>query len=150
MLNIIRTDSTHKDFINLVKHLDAYLAEKDGDEHAFYDQFNKIDHLNNVILACDGELAVACGAIKAFTQGVMEVKRMYTNPDYRGKQIASRVLNELESWAKEMGNSKCILETGKRQVEAIAFYQKNGYRQIENYGQYQNVENSMCFEKMIG
>jgi GNAT superfamily N-acetyltransferase len=150
MLNIIRTDSTHKDFINLVKHLDAYLAEKDGDEHAFYDQFNKIDHLNNFILACDGELAVACGAIKAFAQGVMEVKRMYTNPDYRGKQIASRVLNELESWAKEMGNSKCILETGIRQVEAIALYQKNGYRRIENYGQYQNVENSICFEKMIG
>ena len=42
MTKIIRTDSDNKDFIELVKYLDADLAVKDGDQHSFYNQFNKI------------------------------------------------------------------------------------------------------------
>jgi len=47
----------------------------------------------------------------------------------------------------ELGYEKCILETGKKQPEAIALYKKNGYKLIPNYGQYAEVENSVCFEK---
>ena len=79
----------------------------------------------------------------------MEVKRMYTLPDFRGKGIATIVLQELEKWAKELRMEKCMLETGKRQPEAIALYTKNGYRLIPNYGQYAGVENSVCFEKLL-
>jgi GNAT superfamily N-acetyltransferase len=81
---------------------------------------------------------------------IMEVKRMYTLPEYRGKGIASIVLAELEKWAAELGYQKTVLETGKRQPEAIALYEKNNYRQIPNYGQYAGVENSVCFEKELG
>ena len=42
---IIRTSSDHSDFIQLVRLLDADLKIRDGDEHAFYDQFNKIQHI---------------------------------------------------------------------------------------------------------
>lgn len=45
---------------------------------------------------------------------------------------------------------KCVLETGIRQPEAIALYKRSGYVQIPNYGQYLNVENSVCFEKVLG
>ena len=55
MIKIIRTDSKNKDFSNLVKELDAYLKTTDGDEHEFYNQFNNIDVLNNVILAYDDQ-----------------------------------------------------------------------------------------------
>jgi GNAT superfamily N-acetyltransferase len=79
----------------------------------------------------------------------MEVKRMYTIPELRGKGIASAILRKLEEWAKEMSNEKCILETGKKQVEAIKLYKKNNYKIIENYGQYANVDNSFCFEKAL-
>ncbi|MGE5795510.1 MAG: GNAT family N-acetyltransferase, partial [Ignavibacteria bacterium] len=81
--------------------------------------------------------------------GIMEVKRMYTIPEYRGKGIATRVLIELERWALELSYSKCILETGKKQPEAIALYKKNGYKLISNFGQYEGAENSVCFEKEI-
>ena len=63
--------------------------------------------------------------------------------------IASIVLTELEKWAREMGIKKCILETGKKQPEAISLYQKNGYAVIPNFGQYEDVENSVCFEKLL-
>ncbi len=149
MINLIRTNSGNKDFIELVTVLDIYLAEKDGEEHAFYNQFNKISNLNNVIVAYNENTAIGCGAIKEFSPGIMEVKRMFTNPGYRSLGIASKVLNELENWARELSYTKCILETGKRQVEAIELYKKNGYSLIPSYGQYKNAENSLCFEKSL-
>jgi putative acetyltransferase len=101
------------------------------------------------VVAYENEKPVGCGAIKEFEPGTMEVKRMYVSPDERKKGIASNILNELEIWSLELSCSKCILETGKRQPEAIALYKKNGYRAIPNYGQYANVENSVCFEKRL-
>ena len=80
----------------------------------------------------------------------MEVKRMFVDLAFRGNGIASIILNELEKWAKELGYSGCILETGKKQPEAIKLYKKNGYAIIPNYGQYKQVENSVCFEKALG
>jgi GNAT superfamily N-acetyltransferase len=148
-MNALRTDSTHPDFIDLVHSLDAYLARIDGEEHDYYHQYNKIDLLKNVIVIYDKDVAVGCGAIKAIDSERMEVKRMFTLPEYRGKGIASTVLSELENWAKALGYKYCVLETGKRMPDAIGLYQKAGYQIIENYGQYIGVENSVCFEKLI-
>ena len=149
MIEILRTDSSNTDFINLVKFLDIDLAIRDGDEHSFYAQFNKLDAIKYVVLAVENGQAVGCGAIKEYDLDTMEVKRMYTSPQSRGKKIASRVLAELENWAKELSYKRCILETGNKQPEAIALYNRNSYQRILNYGQYANVENSLCFEKVI-
>ena len=150
MIHLIRTNSSNPDFIALVKQLDAELEIRDGDEHPFYDQFNKIHDIKYVVVAYELDKPVACGAIKEYSPGVMEVKRMFTLDGSRGKGIASLILKELESWAKELGIQKCILETGIKQPEAIRLYQKNNYIHIPNFGQYAGVENSVCFEKEIG
>lgn len=149
MIRIIRTDSDNQDFVGLVRYLDADLAVRDGTEHSFYSQFNEIDTIKYVVVAYDNGKPVGCGAIKEFNQSTMEIKRMYTAPGSRGKGIATEVLTELEVWATELSYEKCILETGKRQPEAIALYKKNGYKRIPNYGQYAEMENSLCFEKAI-
>lgn len=149
MINIVRTNSDNQDFITLVKLLDIELAERDGIDHPFYAQYNKIDKIKYVAVAYENKNPVSCGAIKEYEPGTMEVKRMYTLSEYRGKGIATLLLNELERWAKELGYEKCILETGKKQPEAIRLYEKNRYKLIPNYGQYAGVENSVCFEKEI-
>lgn len=149
MMSLLRTDSENQDFRTLVRELDAYLAEKDGDEHAFYAQFNKIEAIHHVLVVYEGEQAVGCGAIKQYAPDMMEVKRMFVLPAHRGKGIASKILVELENWARELGFAKCILETGKRQIEAIALYERNQYQRTANYGQYAGVENSVCFEKIL-
>ena len=77
MIEIIRTDSENKDFVELVRHLDAELAVRDGDDHAFYAQFNKIAKLKHVVLAYDDGKALGCGAIRELESGDMEVKRMF-------------------------------------------------------------------------
>ena len=74
---------------------------------------------------------------------------MFVLPEFRNKGLASMVLSALENWAKELGYQTCVLETGKKQPEAIALYEKAGYRQIPNYGQYAGIENSVCFEKKL-
>lgn len=150
MPSLERTNSTHPDFIALIRDLDAYLSITDGDDHAFYDQFNKVDKINHVVIAYENEIPIGCGAIKEFSADSMEVKRMYTSPNGRKKGIATAILKELENWAKELGYTKCVLETGKRQNDAIALYQKVGYQIIPNYGQYIGIENSVCFAKNLG
>lgn len=149
MLRLIRTDSSNSDFINLVRLLDAELAIRDGDQHDFYHQFNKIDMIKYAIVAYENNEPVGCGAIKEFAPDAMEVKRMYTVPAFRGKGLASKILTELETWAAELLYQKCILETGKKQPEAISLYKRSGYDIIPNYGQYAGVENSVCFEKIL-
>ena len=147
MITIKRTNSDNKDFIELVKFLDADLARRDGTEHSFYAQFNKIDKIKYVVVAYENDQPIGCGAIKEYSPNMVEVKRMYTSPGNRGKGIATKILIELEKWATELSYQKCILETGKRQSEAVALYKKNGYKLISNYGQYAGIENSLCFEK---
>ncbi len=149
MIEIKRTNSQNEDFIQLVAALDKDLAIRDGDEHGFYAQFNKISNLNYVVVVYNNQLPVACGAIKPYEPNCMEVKRMFVPEPERGKGWASMVLKELEKWAFELGTSKLILETGLKQPEAIALYRKNNYIVIPNYGQYANIENSVCFEKKI-
>lgn len=149
MIRLKRTTSTNTDFIELVKQLDAYLKVVDGDDHEFYNQYNGLEALQNVVVLYIDTIPVGCGAFKPYEDNAVEIKRMYSNPDYRNQGIATKVLTELEAWAKETKHQSCILETGKRQVEAVAFYQKCGYQIIPNYGQYTQMENSICFEKML-
>lgn len=149
MLQLIRTDSTNTDFQTLVRLLDQDLGERDGAEHAYYAQFNKIDHIQHVVVAYLNDEAVGCGAFKPYADSLVEIKRMFVRPALRGQRIAQQVLTELETWAAELNVSGFVLETGKRQPEAIRLYQRCGYEIIPNYGQYAGVENSVCMQKLI-
>ena len=149
MINIIRTDSTNKDFQDLVFLLDADLKKRDGDEHTFYRQFNHINSIKHTVVAYKDKQPIACGAFKQYSHNTVEIKRMFVHSDHRGQGIAQKILRELEQWATELRYDSFILETGKRQPEAIRLYEKAGYIRIPNYGQYQNVENSVCMKKNI-
>ncbi len=149
MLRLYRTDASDADFIKLVALLDEELAERDGDEHSFYQQFNHIDNLSYVLLIKENNEAIGCGAIKVLAHDAMEVKRMFILKELRGRGLAGSVLAELEKWTLELGYANCRLETGKRQWEAIALYERKGYQRIPNYGQYAEVDNSICFEKKL-
>jgi len=149
MINLVRTNSDNSDFRELVALLDQDLQIRDGDEHSFYAQFNKVDKIRHVVVAYEIEKAVGCGAFKKYSEGAAEIKRMFVRPENRGRGIAGKILTELETWAKELKFSECILETGVKQPEAIRLYKKSGYETIPSYGQYLNIENSVCMKKLI-
>lgn len=149
MITCLRTNPENEDFKQLVTKLDADLKVRDGEDNLFYSQFNKINKIKYAIIAYNNNTAVGCGAIKENELGAMEIKRMYVIENRRGEGIASTILKALEKWAFDLNYYKCVLETGKRQPEAIEMYKKNGYNIIPNFGQYKNVENSICFEKIL-
>ena len=148
-MRFLRTDHTHPGFVQLVRELDQDLARRDGKDNAFYARYNSMDADARVVVAIVEGVPVGCGAIKQVDADAVEVKRMYTLPAWRGKGVASRLLAELEQWARELGMERCILETGLRQPEAIALYESNGYEPIPNYGPYAGVTNSRCFAKVL-
>lgn len=147
MTTILRTDSDNKDFQSLVLMLDKDLHERDGEDHAFYSQYNKTAAIKNVVVYYIDKLAIGCGAFKKFDDNKVEIKRMYVKPEFRGQGIAMKILTELEHWASELKYTATILETGKRQPEAINLYKKAAYKIIPNFGQYVGIENSVCMMK---
>ncbi len=147
MLRLARTATDNPDFRALVVLLDKHLAELDGDEHAFYAQLNQLINITPAVVAYLEDEPVGCGAFRDFGPGEVEIKRMFVRPEHRGKGIAQAVLAELERWAREQGNTTFVLETGKRQPDAIRLYQKSGYALTPSYGQYLDVENSVCMRK---
>jgi GNAT superfamily N-acetyltransferase len=150
-MNIIRTHSDNADFRTLVALLDAELAVRDGEEHSFYAQFNKVDAIQNVVVAyAGGDHPVGCGGFKEYSPEAIEIKRMFVRPEHRGRGVAVAVLAELEKWAAKLGYREGVLETGLKQPEAIRLYEKSGYTRIPNYGQYEGVENSVCMKKVLG
>ena len=149
MTRLKRTNSDDIDFISLVVLLDQDLKIRDGEDHTFYNQFNKIDKIKHVIVFYENDVAVGCGAFREKESDTVEVKRMFVNPDYRKRGIAAAVLKELENWAAELNYTYTILETGKKQPEAISLYQKSGYTIIPNYPPYEEMDNSVCMKKTL-
>ena len=88
--------------------------------------------LSNVVVLYINENAFGCGGFKKFNDKSVEIKRMYVNPNNREKGLGKQIFNGLEDWAKELGFLSCILETGKRQIEAVKFYKKCDYNLFLN------------------
>ena len=149
MIHYQRTNSEDSDFKKLVVLLDQHLAILDGEDHAFYSQFDTLDNINNVVVCYQESIAVGCGAFKEYNSNTVEIKRMFVHPDFRGKGIASILLKELENWATEFNYTARVLETGKNNPTAIQLYNKSGYQIIPNYDQYENVATSVCMKKLI-
>ena len=149
MLEIVRTNSDNPDFHILTAALDVELCKIYGTKQEDYVEYNKIIDLPTVVLAYEGETPVACGCIKIFSDNTVEIKRMFVTDHLRGNGIASSIVKELETWAKELGYSFSVLETGKGQPDAIGLYQKLGYKITANYGQYDGLENSVCMKKEL-
>jgi GNAT superfamily N-acetyltransferase len=147
-MKLLKTNSNHPDFQKLTRLFDDYLVEIDGDEKDFFAQYNQI-YIDNVIVCYEDDIAVGCGAFKEYEPTVAEIKRMFVLPERRGKGIASTVLNTLEIWAKENGFQHAVLETSNQLTNAISLYQKSGYEVIPNYGQYIDVESSVCMKKIL-
>jgi GNAT superfamily N-acetyltransferase len=116
---------------------------------AMYSQFNNVDDLNTVVVGYNGSEPEGCGCFKKYDNDTVEIKRMFVKPENRGQGIASSILKELESWAKELNYSAAILETGIKQHEAIGLYEKRGYKRIDNYDQYAGIPTSICMKKEL-
>lgn len=149
MNTIIRTDSNNPDFKSLVVELDKDLRGRYNELQNVYDQYNAVPDLPTVVLAYENDVAIGCGCFKPFDETSVEIKRMFVKEIKRGTGVASFIIHELETWAKELGYKQVVLETGNKQYEAISFYKREGYTITENYGKYIGMPSSICMKKIL-
>ena len=145
------TDNHSQDFIALCRELDDFLNRVAGGEEnrAQYIPYNQLDDVCDVIIAYDGHCPVGCAGLKHYNQTVGEVKRVFVKSAYRGRGIAKRIMALLEQCAKEKGYHKLILESGEPLISAMQLYRRTGYRVVPNYGQYKDMTDSVCMEKLL-
>ena len=151
-LEVASVDPRSPEAFELVRALSEELAHRydfadDGSGH-FKPEDALTPRSGFVVGRAEGR-TVACGAFRPLESDVAEIKRMFVVPGYRGRGYAKAVLAELERRAAGMGYTATRLETGDRQPEAIAFYERAGYRRIPNFGIYAGSERSVCFEKQL-
>jgi GNAT superfamily N-acetyltransferase len=90
---------------------------------------------------------VGCGALRRLDESAGEIKRMYVLPAHRGQGVARRILQAIEAEATALAMEKLLLETGIRQPEAVALYQRAGYRRVPPFGTYTENPLSLCLAK---
>jgi len=136
----------------LIAALDAGLTELYPPEQRFGPNL-KAAHLEEgrgaFLVARDGGRAVGCGAIRILDPTTAEAKRMYVEPDQRGKGIGRAVLDSLEAAARQLGAQRLVLETGIHQAAAIALYRRAGFKRVDCWGEYASSPTSICFEKTL-
>ncbi len=102
-----------------------------------------------VFVARAGAAAVACGALRRHPGGIGEVKRMYTRPDLRGRQIGGRIVTAIETLARGEGLSRLVLETGDRHPAAWRVYERAGFRRCGAVLDYPDTPYSVFYEKRL-
>jgi GNAT superfamily N-acetyltransferase len=79
------------------------------------------------------EQVVGCAGVYRLDDVAAEIKRMWIAPGWRGRGLAGRTLQAMERWAADAGCGRIVLDTNGVLHEAIALYQRSGYRSVERY-----------------
>jgi putative acetyltransferase len=137
-------------FQALIRKLDAELWGNYPTQQGNYAPKNLVGGDASVVVCFEGDEPVACGCFRPTGEaGIVELKRMYVDGRRRGAGLGKGLLRELESWACESGFRAIVLETGIKQLAAIAMYERSGYERIANYGEYHGNANSLCMRKEL-
>jgi putative acetyltransferase len=150
MFALQRTTGDDPRLVPLIAELDADLRARYGATQALYAPHNHVkDDAPFVVALDEAGAAIACGSFRPYDDSVVEIKRMFTSPSARRRGIAQALIAELEAWARERGFSAAILETGTRQAEAIALYERCGYGHIPQFPPYVGMPVSVCMRKAL-
>jgi putative acetyltransferase len=148
-IEIVRCTTTAPEFQTLIAALDADLGARYGEVQKLYSPLNKVVEIVTAVLAREEGQAVGCGCFKEHAPGVIELKRMYVTPAARGRRIAGEIVGALEDWARELGYTAAVLETGNLQHEAVALYSRCGYARTPCWAPYDALPASICMRKQL-
>lgn len=131
----------------------AYFAELDrrfehgfdGGEQGAHDIEQMSPPSGALVVATSDGRPVACGGVRTLAEGVGEIKRMWVHDEWRGAGLGARLLRHLESVSRGLGHRTVRLDTNDTLREAIALYERNGYRAIPSYND--NPYARLWFEK---
>lgn len=145
------TNGGDKDFIQLCHSLDEFLNELVGGEEkrAQYIPYNALNDIHDVIVVYDQDIPIGCASFKSYDTACAEVKRVFIRAEYRGKGISYKLMEQLEKLARLQGYTRFVLESGEPLAAAMHLYRSIGFKTIANYGQYKDMSESVCMEKIL-
>jgi putative acetyltransferase len=148
-VEITETRPDSPDAEALIAELEAHLAPQYAAEsrHGFSADRLIRERVAFFVARVDGEPA-ACGGVLFVDGEHAEIKRMYVRPAFRGRGLGQAVLEHLAAHARAHGLTTLRLETGIHQVEAIALYERAGFRRIPPFGPYRDDPVSPCYERI--
>ena len=162
MLEITPEPLTSADATALITALNAELSAlypEPGANHFRLDPTEVAPGTGIFVLARWRGRPVGCGALRRLGgpvlvpdlgPGVGELKRMYVDRALRGKGIGRALLDRLETEARALGLDRLVLETGIRQIEALALYRRAGFIEMPPYGEYAaSAATSVCMTKTL-
>ena len=85
------------------------------------------------VVAGEGQEVIGCGGLRMLDPTTREIKRMWVDPARRRSGIASMILSALEEIAARLGFDRLRLDTNEELAEALAFYRRHGFVDIERY-----------------
>ena len=136
----------------LIEELNAELSSRYPEEGACHfrlDAHEVADGQGAFLIAFRSGNPVGCGAVRRIEARTGEIKRMYVVPTERGRGVGRAILNALEFEAQALGAARLLLETGVRQSEALALYERAGFLRIAPFGEYVASPLSVCMAKEI-
>jgi len=146
-VTITLTQATDPACLQLQDALSDYLQQLTGSSGRASFDVSALGERGFFLLAQENAVAVGCVAVRELSAGIGEIKRMYARPGTRG--VGAQLLGALEQHARERGFQALWLETRKINQRAVDFYQRNGFRIRENYGNYSGRPEAVCFEKTL-
>ncbi len=120
------------------------LAAMRAELNETYETFSRLDNPpllpeelrppgGSYLVAYEHEDAVAGGGLRRLADGIAEIKRMYVHPAARSRGVARALLVALEDDARSLGYSVARLDTGPKQVHALALYRSVGFMEVPPY-----------------
>jgi GNAT superfamily N-acetyltransferase len=100
-----------------------------------------------LLLAFQDEQLAGCVALRKIGEGVCEMKRLFLRPDFHGKGLGRRLIDQVVQEAREIGYQRMRLDTlPPRMNKAIELYRRLGFKEIEPY--YENPVTGALFMEL--
>lgn len=145
-IRLLGVNYENKDFIALCNELDEYLNIAIGGEskREKYKKYNNLDTMDYVVVAYDEGFPAGCAALRRYSDSEVEVKRVFVKKGYRGCNVGGKLLEQLIGHAKSKCYSRMILETGAFLEASVRLYARYGFERIDNFGEYKDMQESLC------
>ena len=130
-----------------------YVVRYGGRDAAVVDPAEFSPPLGLFLVAEVDGVPAGCGGWRVHDRGpegsTAELKRMYVGPGFRRRGLAALLLSELERTATAAGHRRLVLNSGERQPEALALYERTGYAPVPGYGIYADSPDAVFLGKQL-
>lgn len=99
-----------------------------------------------VLVALDGDAAAGCVILTSLTSGQPEIKRLWTDPAFRGRGVASALLDAALAHAAQAGADAVRLSVWEWRTGAIALYERLGFTVTESWDRRDQL---VCMRRIV-